>query len=41
LPASLALRGAELWRVRDDNRAEALLLAEYSRRAFNIGKVVA
>jgi crossover junction endodeoxyribonuclease RuvC len=32
---------AELARVKDHNRAEALLLAEYSRRNFTIGKAAA
>jgi crossover junction endodeoxyribonuclease RuvC len=38
--ARLLFPTAELARVKDHNRAEALLLAEYSRRAF-VGKVAA
>ena len=36
--ARLLFPTAELDRKKDHNRAEALLLAEYSRRTFNTGK---
>jgi crossover junction endodeoxyribonuclease RuvC len=39
--ARLQFPTAELDRKKDHNRAEALLLAEYSRRTFNAGKVAA
>jgi hypothetical protein len=39
--ARLLFPTAELDRKKDHNRAEALLLAEYGRRTFNIGKAAA
>jgi crossover junction endodeoxyribonuclease RuvC len=39
--ARLLFPTADLDRKKDHNRAEALLLAEYSRRTFNAGKVAA
>jgi hypothetical protein len=39
--ARLLFPTADLARVKDHNRAESILLAEYSRRAFNVGQVAA